>query len=380
MKILQLTPEYPPLYCGGVGNSVNEVVSRMQALGHKVEVIVPNGYSGKCESKPEAHRLFALRIRRHWGEMAICLTILREIKAIDFEIAHAHTPQKFFAESIYIFDLLAKRKKPYVVSIRLINRSLEPFLLSVSHVYRKLVEKRIFTRASKIIVQSKVNRAFMIHNCGVCPSKIAIIPNGVDTSFFDSKSIEDNPFKYNQKDEKIILFAGRLTSQKGLDVLLKAFAEIKNRHHNLKLLIAGDGPLKSYLKNLSGILGLEGAVNFLGAVSHAEMPKLYTVADIFVLPSLSESFPNSLLEAMAMEKAIVATRVGAIPEIIRNNEEALTVPPGDLKSLAGAVERLLSEGELAKKLSKSARALVKKKYTWESVTRKTLKVYEEILS
>lgn len=380
MKILQLTPEYPPFYCGGVGNSVYEVARRMQALGHKVEVIAPNGYGNKCEPKYEAHRLFALRIRRHWGEIAVCPTILREIKAVDFEVAHAHTPQKFFAESIYIFNLLAKRKKPYVVSIRLINRSLKPFLLSISDVYRKLVEKKIFKRASKIIVQSKANKAFMIRNCGAHPSKIAIVPNGVDTSFFNPKSIEDNQFEQNQKGDKTLLFAGRLTSQKGVDVLLNAFAEIRQKHHNLKLLIAGDGPLRSYLRNLSSILNLQAAVIFLGAVSHSEMPKLYFASDIFVLPSLSESFPNSLLEAMAMEKTIVATAVGAIPEIIRNGEEALIVPPGNSKSLTGAVERLLSDDELVKKLSKRARALVKKKYTWESVARKTLKIYKEILN
>ena len=248
MKILQLTPEYPPFYCGGVGNSVYEVARRMQVLGHKVEVITPNGYSDKCERK-YIHRLFVLRITRHWGEIAVCPTILREIKALDFEVAHAHTPQKFFAESIYLFNLLAKRKKPYVVSIRLINRSLKPFLSSISDVYRKLVEKKIFKRASKIVVQSKANEAFMIRNCGVRPSKIAIVPNGVDTSFFNPKSIEDNPFKYDLKDEKIVLFAGRLTSQKGLDVLLKALAGMSKKHHDFKLLIAGDGPLRSYLKN-----------------------------------------------------------------------------------------------------------------------------------
>ncbi len=379
MKILQLTPEYPPQYCGGVGNSVHEVVNNMQELGHDVEVIAPRGYNSKGKSKSGVHHIFAAKIIRDWGELAICPTILSEIKKIDFEIAHAHTPQKFFAESICLFDLLSKRKKPYVVSIRLINQSLPPLLSGSSHVYRKLIEKKIFKRASRMVVQSEANRDFIISNCGVFPSKIEIIPNGVDTSFFDSNLIGDNRFISDQKDWTTILFAGRLTSQKGLDVLLRAFAEIIQKHRDLKLLVAGDGALKTDLESLCRTLGLQQNVDFLGAISRAEMPKLYKAADIFVLPSISESFPNSLLEAMAMEKPIIATRVGAVPEIIQDGKEALLVSPGDQKSLARAIERLVSDDGLDKRLSRNAKILVKKKYTWESVTQKTLKIYEDIL-
>ncbi|MEJ2103803.1 MAG: glycosyltransferase family 4 protein [Ignavibacteriaceae bacterium] len=378
MKILQLTPEYPPFSSGGVGNSVFEVVNQLKKLGNDVEVIAPNGYPRTNHSNSKVHHIFAAKIKRHWGELAICPTILNDIRQIDFEIAHAHTPKKYFAESIYLFNLLARKKKPYVVSIRLINQSLPPFLSSVADVYRKLVEKKIFKKASNMVVQSELHKHFLINVCGISSSKIAIIPNGVDTTFFDPNSSGHHLLNPGQN-SKTILFVGRLTSQKGLDVLLKAIAILIKRNHDLRVMVAGGGPLKSDLEHLCKTLGIQKNVVFLGPVNHSDIPKVYAMADIFVLPSISESFPNTLMEAMAMERPIVATKVGAVPEIIQDGKEALLVLPGDVEGLASSIERLVLKDDLAKNLAKNARELVKKQYTWQSVAKKTLEVYEKIL-
>jgi glycosyltransferase involved in cell wall biosynthesis len=147
----------------------------------------------------------------------------------------------------------------------------------------------------------------------------------------------------------------------------------------LKLLVAGGGPIRSELEYLSQTLGIRKNVEFLGRIEHSRIPEIYARADVFVLPSISESFPNTLMEAMGMQLPIVATKVGAVPEIIEDSKEALLVSPGDEIALANGIERLLTNDELAKNLAKNARELVTTKYSWESVAKKTLDVYEKIL-
>ena len=110
------------------------------------------------------------------------------------------------------------------------------------------------------------------------------------------------------------------------------------------------------------------------------MPDLYSVADIFVLPSLSESFPNVMLEAMAMRKPIIITKVGVVPEILDSYKTAILVEPASPVELADAIIELETDKGLASKIGQEARALVCKKFTWERVLDQTMRMYEAALN
>ena len=380
MRILQVTPGYPPML-GGVENSVYELVNRLRSLNHEVYVVTAS--PGRSSVEGNVWRLpIRLKLEGSWGDLIFCPSILGALKKIPFEIVHTHTPRKLFAEFVALHKLLNRRKFPYVVSIRLLNTSLSPFLDGISRVYRKTVEKILFKHAERVVVQTKANKTFLMKNCGISTEKIEIIPNAVDARLFNPSLFD--PYqareKYRFKGDKIVLFAGRLTTQKGLEYLLRAIPLIRKEIPHVKLLIIGTGSQERSLKDLSATLGIADDVFFLGNVPHGSMPELYSLASIFVLPSLSESFPNAMLEAMAMEKPVVATRVGVIPEIIVNGETAIIVKPGETKQLADEIVRVLSDEKLLRRIAFNGRKLVTTEFTWDYVVRRTVQLYEKALS
>jgi len=380
MRILQVTPGYPPML-GGVENSVHELVNRLRSLNHKVYVVTASpdrpSIDGNVWRMPVRFKL-----ERNWGDLIFCPSILSALKEIPFEIVHTHTPRKLFSEFVALHKLLTRRKFPYIVSVRLLNTSLTPFLDAFSNIYRRTVEKMLFRNAETVIVQTKANKRFLIKNCGIKAEKIEIIPNAVDSGLFDPRLFDPDRIreKYEISGDNIILFAGRLTTQKGLEYLLRAIALVKREIQHFKLLLVGKGPQENALKDLSAALGIADYVFFLGDIPHCRMPELYSLADIFVLPSLSESFPNAMLEAMAMEKPVVATRVGVIPEIIVNGESAITVKPGETRQLADEIVRVLSDEKLSKRIAFNGRKLVTTKFTWDYVVGRTVQLYEKALS
>lgn len=382
MKVLQLSPEYPP-EIGGVASSVHEVVRRMRASGHEVTVLTADCSAARSEAsyRDEATRLpVFLSLQRGWGAVKFCPTVFLKLKNTDFDIAHAHTPRKLFAESLALYKLLARRKFPYVVSVRLINRSLPAFFGAVNDVYRKTIEQLVFANAARVVVQSRLNKRVLMSKCGLDDSRIVIIPNGVDTTVFrQPRDLGADGRQTLKSTQKTILFVGRLTSQKGLEYLLEAFARILNSVSDVRLLVVGDGPMRLRYQEMVRQLRIESQVTFVGSVPHDEIHQIYSLSDIFVLPSLSESFPNVVLEAMAMGKAVVSTKVGVIPEMLDDGETALLVSPRQTRELESAILRLLDNKRLAAELGQKARKLVEERYSWESVVALTISMYEEVL-
>lgn len=160
--------------------------------------------------------------------------------------------------------------------------------------------------------------------------------------------------------QRVILSVGRLSHEKGQADLIRAFSSLRNR---ARLVIVGDGADRPSLERFTRTLGLGGAVTFAGL--RANVAPFYAMADVFVLPSLSEGSPNALLEAMACSLPVVATRVGGVPEIASDGATALLVPPRQPLAMAGAIARLLDDRPLAAQLGAAARRTVLTDYTPE---------------
>jgi len=377
MRILQVPPGYPPML-GGVENSVFELTRHLRSFGNEVQVVTCDpervGFNG------EVWRLRPyINLHGDWGEIYFSPSIFRALKRLQYDVVHAHTPRKLPAESVAIFKLLNRRNLPFVVSIRLVNVSLPSLLRGISDTYRKTIERMMFRLADKIAVQTLANRILLIEQCHVDPDKIVVIPNGVDTETFDPGT---GPLlaKHSEVEGKhVVVSAGRLTSQKGFEYLIKALPSIKAELSDVVIVFAGSGPLEESLVRLAKDLGVHNSVVFVGNVSHDEMPAFLASGDVFVLPSLSESFPNIMLEAMAMQRAVVATKVGVIPEMLEDGYTASLVNPGNPHELSKSILALLSDDGLRRKIGYNARDLVEKEYSWDVVASKTVKVYEEIL-
>lgn len=169
-------------------------------------------------------------------------------------------------------------------------------------------------------------------------------------------------------EEKIIVTIGRLSPEKGLDILLVAYARQFGSDHGVRLILVGDGPEMAELKLLTDRLGIAEQVAFAGFTT--DVARYYAAADLFVMSSHTEGFPMALLEAMAWGLPVLASAVGGIPDIVENGKDGCLVPPGDEEQLASAMGNLLNNRELAERMGQIARQTITKRFAveqWASV-------------
>ena len=171
---------------------------------------------------------------------------------------------------------------------------------------------------------------------------------------------------------------GRLVSVKGHAVLLKALRILSESHHNVTLIIVGDGPLRGQLEREVRNLGLERSVIFAG--HQAQSYDFINMMDVFVLPSLHEGIPMVLLEALALQRPVVATCVGGIPEVISQGETGLLAKPGDAVSLAESIRQLVENRSKALSIGESGRLRVEKEFNAQIMAKRTIDMYETVLS
>ena len=151
-------------------------------------------------------------------------------------------------------------------------------------------------------------------------------------------------------DGDVLLFAGRLGPQKAVGVLLEALGRISD----VTLVIAGDGPERPALEGRVAELGLDARVRFLGSVPRETVLRLFRASDASVLPSAWENFPHTVVEALAVGCPVIATAVGGVPEVVRDGENGLLVPPGDAAALADSIERFFGDAPLRERLHGAA--------------------------
>jgi glycosyltransferase involved in cell wall biosynthesis len=218
---------------------------------------------------------------------------------------------------------------------------------------------------------------------GVKDEKIHYIPACVDTKRFNPYLDKDLKKELGIEDKIVVLYVGRLVPQKGVDYLIKAFSKVLQENSRVVLVIVGEGPLKSDLLDLVDKLKIRNHVIFLKAVPYNRIHKIHAMSDITVLPSIPtkswmEQFGYVLIEAMACGKPIVASRCGAIPEIVIDNETGFLVEPGDVNELAGKISLLISDSKLRKKMGYKGRIRVEKKFSYEAVLPKIKELYYSI--
>ena len=217
----------------------------------------------------------------------------------------------------------------------------------------------------------------IIEEYGISSDKIISIHNGVDLNEYINSKNEKPSLKENKR-KPICLFVGRIDDpRKGLDVLLEAISKIINKI-DIELLIVGKGDKKLY-KKLATDLGISKNIKFLGFVDEKNLKKLFIECDIYVSSSRLEGFGLTIVEAMAAGKPIIATKAGAIPELINNNENGFLVNIDDSDAMAKSILELLKNKELAEKIGKNNFKNVIENFSWIKNVIELEQVYKNMI-
>jgi len=216
---------------------------------------------------------------------------------------------------------------------------------------------------------------------GFPPEKVVVVRSSINTKFFEPTDGAREQMREHlglKSDEFVIAAVGRLVKGKGYDVLLRAIHHLPSSDRPT-LLLAGDGNERQSLENLSTELGISEQARFLGFQNDIR-PVLWS-ADVFVhVPTgFPEGTPNAILEAMAAGLPVIASKVGGIPEVVRDGETGLLVPPNDHKALAEAILTLKRDGELRKKLAERAQVWAKENHDAESMPAQIEAIYRQVL-
>lgn len=180
--------------------------------------------------------------------------------------------------------------------------------------------------------------------------------------------------------DSTVLFIGRLVAVKGQAVLLDAAALLAEHGHKVNVILAGEGPLRPMLERYAEQLGLASQVSFPGAVGQEEIHGLYANASIFCLPSFAEGVPGVLMEAMAMELPVVSTRITGVPELVDDGHTGLLVAPGRVNLLVDALERLLVDPALCRRMGSAAREKVIREFNTERSAEQLHALFARMLS
>ena len=380
MKIAIIAPEFIPPW-GGVGVYSYELAKALlRKQGLEVHVITPrrSSYSGEGLKGINLHYLSQANDTFFYNlkfQMAVWKDFKKLHRIHGFDIVHSTSlvqmPDVFLKMKAWDIPFvttvhttiagqsrirgLRQHNSLTLAPVEILSRLAYPYIRGMERFY-------IRKSANFICVSDWIREHSKVFNSRV-------IHNGVDEDrFYPVKRDNDVP---------VVLYVGRLLAMKGIDSMLKALLPLL-RNKSIKLLIAGPGNKEKYYGLLKGVDKRQCI--FLGNVPYQAIHKLYLSSDIFLLPSLTESFPLSVLEAMSSGCAVIATDVGGIPEMIDNGLNGILIPPADVKAISSATSLLADDGSLRSVLGHRARKKVEGNFTVKRMCDGTYGFYKEIIA
>jgi len=368
MKIVILTSMFPPKWLGGVEIATQNIARYLAQAGHEVHVITSLDKELPKESQEDnffVHRINYPKIKI-LGSLIFWLKIFFNIKKNKPDIVHCQRIQMGAP------GLLFKKiyKKPYIVWCHGDD-------IYFPWKFKKIISRLVLNSAGAVIaltndMRDRLGKSFK--------RNIFILPNGISPEKFKgfSKQAIRDKFKI-RPDEKIIIFVGGLKSIKGVRYLIEAFKIINQKIPETRLFLVGDGSERHNLEDIVKKNRLQEKVNFLGKIINEKVSEYMAASDIFVLPSLFETFGIVNLEAMASGLPVVATRVYGIPEVIKDGENGFLVDPKSPEQLAEKILFLFKNDELREKISENNKEKAKK-YSWENIVAKLEKIYSEVIN
>ena len=371
LRILMPNLEYPPLG-GGAAPVTRGLARALVARGHHVDVVTM-GYRGlPAEENEDGVRLFRVPVLRsrmelsHLHELATYVwSGLRKVRALtrqaDYDLCHGH----FLLPTGIIPYLLRDTSAfpPYVITAHGSDvPGYNPDRFTLLHRLTPPLLRRILRHASGLIVPSAALERLILGQFGCVPPVLARIPNGVEIDDFTPRPKEPR-----------VLVATRLFERKGVQHVIEAMSHLPEQVYQLE--VAGDGPQRAQLEQQAQALRVPA--HFHGWLPRRPLCQLFERSRIFVLASLSDNFPVSLLEAMAASCAIITTSAGGCPEVV--GDAGVVVEPGDVGALREALTGLIQQPARAEELGRRAAQRARDLFSWPAVASHHEAAYEAAL-
>jgi len=382
MKIAIITPTFPP-YAGGIGQVAFFNARELMKLGHEVTVFTP-WYREVQEVMPEIN-VRRLRPKFKYGNAAYVPALKREL--IGYDIIHLHYPFFGGAEVIWRQQRRLKKHGAKIVLHYHMDVMGEGFLRWFFKFHNAVILPRIINIADQVIFTSmdygqnsnaaKFQKKF--------PAKFLAVPNGVDPEVYrPAERAIGLVARHNLKpEEKIVVFVGGLDHAhyfKGVGYLIEAMSRLTAADYRWRLIIVGEGELKSAYQDLASQLRVTEAVVFAGRVGEEELPQYYNLADVVVLPSIdkSEAFGLVLLEGMACGKPVVASDLAGVRSVVTDGQDGLLARPKDPDDLATKINFFLTNAAEAEVFGRAGRRKVLLKYDWAIIGRQLNELYKSL--
>ena len=329
MRVLVLTTSYPRHEADFAGRFLADTVEHLRRRGLDVEVLAP-GHGFADFGLGGGAGVMANARRRPWAVPPLLASMTRSARraARRADVVHAHWLPNGLAAAL--------AGKPFVLTLHGTDVALAE---------RAPALARPVVRRARVVIG--VSRALAGAAARLGASDARVVPNGV--------AIPDEVV--GEADPPEVLYAGRLSPEKGIEDLLAAAG-------GLHLVVAGDGPLRPQVPQARGMLPRD------------ELSRLYGRAAVVVFPSRRDGYPVACAEAMAHGRPVVAPAVGGLPDMVVDGETGLLVPPGDPRALRAAIDRLLADADLRRRLGAAGRERIASLSSWERVIDDTLAAYD----
>jgi glycosyltransferase involved in cell wall biosynthesis len=389
VRICIVTIALPDHGVGGMQDHAADLARGLARAGHDVTVVAPQSDAETALEGVRIHRVDppGLHMDARWR--AASLAAFDELHAREpFDVVHSEgssalelvrrrrheaTPVvvmfhgNFLGQALAALSRIARRPRGALGELGLLRR------LAADHFPHG--NWRVFGACESIVPSAQQVRATRLSHM-LSRDRVHVVPNGVDTDVFAPRRRLDARADLGLGDGPILLCVGRLNREKGVGRAVEALALLPEA----RLVVVGEGEELPALESAADELGLRDRVDFVGRRTHREIATYLAAADVFLFPTeRDEAAPLVLPQALASGAAVVATRIGGIPEVVGDDAVGILVPPGDAAALASAAARVLAEPRLRDALGAAARARALERYSIEAMVEGTLEVYETAL-
>ena len=351
---------------GGANSYIRESYQELRRLGHEVRIITaPWGDDPPAQDVIQIGQAIAVPYNGAVGRITLSLRlewlVSRMLERQRFDIIHHHEPLVPFLS----MQILDSAKCPNVATFHAFGG------FSLSYWAGRMIGERYMRKLDARIAVSSAARHFI---SSYFPGEYRIIPNGVDVAFYANA----RPLPEYQDGKINILFVGRLEPRKGAMYLMEAYAKLKKKHPELRLILCAVGPQLGRLRRFVRANRLADVL-FAGRVDDADKARFYKTAQIFCAPSTGqESFGIVLLEAMAAGLPVVASDIHGYKRVVQRNVSGLLVEPKSPDALADALERLICDPALRQRLGEAGSRRAPE-YDWSHVAAQLVELYEEVI-
>lgn len=310
-----------------------------------------------------------------WSDLRATVELYRHLRRRRFDVVHTQT-----AKAGIVGRVAARLARVPVIVYTAHAFPFHEYLSPWRIRLYALLERLASLLCDAIAVDSECVRSRGLAFHVAPPEKIRVIPMGIDTERFD-------PGKYRAEraairaelglkpDAMVVGAVARFVPDKGLDVLLQTVSLLAKRFPDLQCLLAGDGPLREDLRNLSSALGLEGHVLFAGY--RTDIPRVLSALDLYMLPTRREGFGVAFAEAMSMEVPVIASRIPPLDEIVADGHTGALAGVGDAEAFARAAEPLLADPDHRRKMGQAARRRVLERFEQSLMCRAYERLFQD---